>query len=89
MLKLINHYYEVIIQGEMIRKRRIGLSKYKCRMRHTTYRDITSKATKQKQQDQIKNCKLKTNTVFDLITAPALITPPPDVLLYFHLLSPT
>ena len=31
-------------------------------MRHTTRRDITSKATKQKQQDQINNCKLKTNT---------------------------
>ena len=29
------------------------------------------------------------NTVFDLITAPALITAPPDFLLYFHLLSPT
>ena len=29
------------------------------------------------------------NIVFDLITAPALITaPPPDFLLYFHLLSP-
>ena len=28
-------------------------------------------------------------TVFDLITAPALITAPPDFLLYFHLLSPT
>ena len=29
-------------------------------------------------------------TIFDLITAPALITAPsPDFLLYFHLLSPT
>ena len=29
-------------------------------------------------------------TVFDLITAPALITAPPlDFLFYFHLLSPT
>ena len=30
-----------------------------------------------------------TITVFNLITAPALITAPPDFLLYFHLLSPT
>ena len=29
------------------------------------------------------------NTVFDLITAPALITAPNDFLLYFHLLWPT
>ena len=38
-----------------------------------------------------KNNYVKVYTVFDLITAPALITaaPPPDFLLYFHLLSPT
>ena len=29
------------------------------------------------------------DTLFHLITAPALITAPPDFLLYFHLLSPT
>ena len=28
-------------------------------------------------------------TIFDLITAPALITAPPDFLLYFHLSLPT
>ena len=28
-------------------------------------------------------------TVFDLITAPVLITAPPNFLLYFHSLSPT
>ena len=36
-------------------------------------------------QHVIKVCEV---IVFDLITAPALITAPPDFLLYFHLLSP-
>ena len=39
--------------------------------------------------DQLKTFTSYRHTVFDLITAPALITPPPDFLLYFHLLSPT
>ena len=35
------------------------------------------------------NVSLYRYTVFNLITAPALITAPTDFLLYFHLLSPT
>ena len=51
---------------------------------------LTSAKTKQQLCMHGHTIRLKgvnKNTVFDLITAPALITAPPDFLLHFHLLS--